>query len=90
MEMPPRNRLSTLPRCHFRAVGTQVLGFWACLFIKQMKSVLTQLSFHTAPGELGWATAMEHWERPQGTGAVLFLWETKGQSSRGSDYKGHF
>lgn len=26
MEMPPRNRLSILPRCHFRAVGTQVWG----------------------------------------------------------------
>lgn len=86
MEMPASHRLSVLSRRHFREAGWRSWGSGHVALIKRMISVLTQLSFHHPWGiqlcDTGGA-APRHRCGP-------FFSETKGQSSRGSDFKGHF
>lgn len=89
METPPHNRSSVLPRCHFREVGTKVLGFRACgrhqtNEISPDTAVLPLPPGNTAvPCCVTLAAASGHRCGP-------FFSETKGLWSRGSDFIGHF
>lgn len=86
MEMSPSNRLSVLSRCHVREAGMKVLGFWAC-----GPHQTNEISPDTVvlPRSLGIQLCDTGGAAPRHRCGPFFS-ETKGQSSRGSDFKDIF